>query len=160
MSSKTRSDYRIREVDANEWADELNELNDVTFGDSAPSLTETYLRDGHWWLCFYGKHAGAFAGSIQSERHEDAGYLCRAGVLPWYRGHRLQRRLLRVREGFARRLGWRWTRTDTTDNIASANSLIAAGYRLFQPAVPWLRQDPLLEEKINRAFELMDMSAF
>jgi hypothetical protein len=27
--------------------------------------------------------------------------------------------------------------SDTTDNIASANNFIRAGYRLFEPRVPW-----------------------
>jgi GNAT superfamily N-acetyltransferase len=133
------SSYRLREVDGDEYAEELQELNTATFGDTAPPLTEQALSEGFWWLAFHrpSKDMAGFGGIVPSIMHEDAGYHYRAGVMPLHRGVGLQRRLLRAREAKARRLGWRWVHTDTTDNIPSANSLIAAGYRLFQPTVPW-----------------------
>jgi predicted acetyltransferase len=67
----------------------------------------------------------------------DTAYLKRAGVLPWHRGAGLQKRFLRVRERKAKHLGFSSIVTDTTDNPASANSLIACGYRIYRPASPW-----------------------
>jgi GNAT superfamily N-acetyltransferase len=96
--------------------------------------------EGYWWLVWptaYQEGAVAFAGMRPSLQWDDRGYLCRVGVLPWHRGHGLQRRLLRVREAKARRLGWTSVHTDTTDNIPSSNSLIKAGYTLFRPALRW-----------------------
>jgi hypothetical protein len=139
MSSTTRSDYCIREVGANGGGAQRRHVRR-----RAPSLTDTYLREGRRWLCFHRKDPVAFARIIQSERHENAGYRCHAGVLPWHRGHRLQHSLLRAGESFARRLGWRWTHTDTSGNIAPANSLIAAGYLLFPVT---RRQHALLGEE-------------
>jgi hypothetical protein len=37
----------------------------------------------------------------------------------------------------ARELGWNWVITDTTDNPASANSLINAGFKIYTPSSPW-----------------------
>jgi len=133
--------YRIEEVDALDAgvAADLQSLNLSCFGDEAPALSEKDL-EGHWWLVWFKNDQGtpiAFAGMRSSQQWEDRGYLCRVGVLPWHRGHGLQRRLLRVREAKARRMGWTHVHTDTTDNIPSSNSLIAAGYKLFRPKYPW-----------------------
>ncbi|MFZ9885412.1 MAG: GNAT family N-acetyltransferase, partial [Ilumatobacteraceae bacterium] len=38
---------------------------------------------------------------------------------------------------FAKDLGMTQAVTDTTDNVASANALIATGFRLFDPDDPW-----------------------
>jgi GNAT superfamily N-acetyltransferase len=54
-----------------------------------------------------------------------------------YRGRGLQRRLMRAIEGQARRIGWESIVSDTTDNLISANNFIRAGYRLYDPEVPW-----------------------
>jgi GNAT superfamily N-acetyltransferase len=127
--------YRIREVDGDddEIADTLHYLHKVTFGDSAPPIDP---EDGWWWLVTYHKEPAAFAGlTINPERSR--GYLCRVGVLPEYRGAGLQRKLILVRERKARKLLCSHMITDTTDNIASANTLIRAGYKLFKPDWLW-----------------------
>jgi hypothetical protein len=49
----------------------------------------------------------------------------------------LQLRLMRVVELRARNNGRDCIISDTTDNNASANNFIRAGYRLYQPAYPW-----------------------
>jgi GNAT superfamily N-acetyltransferase len=67
----------------------------------------------------------------------DTGYLCRAGVLSGYRGHGIQKKLIRARIRQAKALGWNWLVTDTYLNPASSNSLIATGFKLFEPSKPW-----------------------
>ncbi len=128
--------YKIRQVDGcNERiAAILHHLHYSTFKDTAPPC-EPEL--GWWWIVYHGSEPVAFAGIVPSATTTDGGYLVRSGVLEGHRGHGLQRRLLRVREAFARRVGWRRTLTDTTDNPASSNNLIRAGYRMFDPDTPW-----------------------
>ena len=57
---------------------------------------------GDWWVAFKGKEAVAFAGIRPASSVPFGGYLCRAGVLPGYRGQGPQQRLLRKRVAFAR----------------------------------------------------------
>lgn len=130
------SDYRIRQVDGcdPEVSFALHTLHKETFKSSAP-LVDT--NNGHWWLTYLGDEPVAFAGLREAHASVPAGYLIRSGVLPEHRGHGLQVRLLRAREAQARKNGWVEMLTDTTNNIPSANSLIRAGYRLFQPKHPW-----------------------
>jgi GNAT superfamily N-acetyltransferase len=98
--------------------------------------------EGHWWLATRRMANGqdelaGFAGMVPSLSTEHALYLNRSGVHPAHRGRGLQRRLLRAREALAKRLGYRALVSDTTDNIHSANNLIAAGFKLFTPERPW-----------------------
>jgi len=93
---------------------------------------------GHWWIVYVecGKPVG-FAGIVRSMRWTDTGYLCRAGVIDEFTGNGLQLRLIQARLRKAKELGWAWCITDTTDNPASSNSLINAGFKLYTPANPW-----------------------
>jgi GNAT superfamily N-acetyltransferase len=92
---------------------------------------------GSWWIAVEdGKDVG-FAGLVRTVSWIDCGYLCRAGVVPTYRGRGLQKKFICVRLRQAKALGWKWVITDTTDNLASANNLIACGFKLFQPTKPW-----------------------
>lgn len=93
---------------------------------------------GHWWIAYAedGKPVG-FAGLVRSTTWADTGYLCRAGVMDGYTGHGLQKRLISVRIRKAKELGWNWIITDTTNNPASANSLINAGFKMYMPRKPW-----------------------
>lgn len=103
--------------------------------------------NGFWWVAYEGCEPVAFAGVVQSSQWIDAGYLCRSGVLPAYRGKGLQKRLIRARERKAREMGWNWLITDTRHNPASSNSLIACGYRLFIPSRPWGHSDAIYWRK-------------
>jgi len=93
---------------------------------------------GHWWIAYTDEDKPvAFAGLVRSIKWTDTGYLCRAGVLDGYTGHGLQKRLIQARVKQARKLGWNWCITDTTNNPASANSLINAGFKIYTPGQPW-----------------------
>lgn len=137
----TAQDTRIRRVSCNDFR--IRELHARVF----PNDVEPDWPDAQWWTAERGSQAIAFAGIQQSKRWRDAGYLVRAGVVPSARGQGLQRRLIRVREGYARRMGWRWIVTATLHNPASANSLIASGFRLYEPAHPWLADGALYWRK-------------
>lgn len=129
--------YRIREVDGDDEdvAETLDLLHDLCFMDAALRVKYDY---GYWWMAYHDSSQRrnepvGFAGITPSTLAPGIGYLKRAGVLPEHRGQGLQRRLLKVRERKARELGWVSVITDTTDNVPSANNLIKAGYRLFEP---------------------------
>jgi GNAT superfamily N-acetyltransferase len=92
---------------------------------------------GSWWIATENGVDIGFAGLVRTVSWIDCGYLCRAGVVPTARGQGLQKQFIRVRLRQAKALGWQWVVTDTTDNPASANSLIATGFKLFQPTKPW-----------------------
>ena len=103
-----------------------------------PSDTPSDTTQGYWWIVYDAHNLPcAFAGLVSSVRWLDCGYLCRAGVLPSHRGQGLQKRLIRARVRQARALGWNWLITDTYQNPASSNSLIATGFKLFEPTKPW-----------------------
>lgn len=110
--------------------------------------------EGAWWVAYDGASPVAFASVRPSAQFGDCGYLSRAGVLSSHRGRGLQKRLIRVREQYARRQGWRWLLTDTAPgNSPSANSLITCGFRLYTPTRPWGLQGacywrkPILQEQ-------------
>lgn len=128
--------FKIRKIDLRNSAD----VNVIMFLQRKilPSDTPYKLDHGHWWIAYAecGKPVG-FGGLVRSIRFNDTGYLCRAGVLDNFTGHGLQRRLIDVRLRKAKELGWNWVITDTTNNPASANSLINSGFKLYEPSAPW-----------------------
>lgn len=63
--------------------------------------------------------------------------MVRAGVAPAYQGQGLQKRLIRIRERFARKQGMNWLITSTYANMRSANNLISCGFRIFEPTLEW-----------------------
>lgn len=96
-----------------------------------------------FWLVLSDSTPVAFA-SIRCYASTSEAYLSRAGVLPSARGQGLQRRLINVRVRYARSLGIKIVITDTSrDNVQSSNSLIASGFKLFNPAKPWAFRDGL-----------------
>lgn len=140
--------YVIREVDGHDpdTAFTLMSLNKEIFAGTAHQVGPW---DGHWWLVYDSQDDDkpiGFAGLTQDVQ-SSTGYLNRSGVLPVHRGHRLQVRLLRAREGRARRNGWNRLVSDTTDNVPSANNMIRAGYLLFEPINPWAFKHSLYWEK-------------
>tara|TARA_B100001094_G_C17536787_1_gene487233 strand:+ start:115 stop:543 length:429 start_codon:yes stop_codon:yes gene_type:complete len=90
-----------------------------------------------WWVGRELEQPVCFASLKQSSQWCDTVYLARSGVLPKWRGQGLQKKMITIREKFARKLGYNWVITDTTDNLPSSNSLISKGYKMFYPSNPW-----------------------
>lgn len=90
-----------------------------------------------WWVALEDDEPAGFCCLSPSRTRHNSGYLSYAGVMPQFRGNGLQKRLIRVRISEARRREWLSLVTDTYDNPASSNSLIACGFRLFEPLQPW-----------------------
>ena len=68
----------------------------------------------------------------------------------WASWNGLQLRLMRALESRARHNGWSCIVSDTTNNLASANNFIRAGYRLYQPQYPWAWPNTLYWRKSLR----------
>jgi GNAT superfamily N-acetyltransferase len=98
--------------------------------------------EGQWWIvrAISGEPVAFACIKKARNQREPAGYLCRAGVMVKHRGQGLQRRLIRVREAHAKAQGWHSVVADTFDNPHSGNSLIACGFRLYEPPEPWARE--------------------
>jgi len=93
--------------------------------------------DGVWWMAYYRDAPVGFACATPSKQLAGAVYLSRCGVVPAYRGCGIQRQMIRLRVAWARRHGYNWAVSDTTDNIPSANNLISCGFRLYVPEVQY-----------------------
>jgi GNAT superfamily N-acetyltransferase len=146
-SAAETSIYRVREVEGqdDDIADVLADLHRLTFFNGAclPDFDR-----GHWWLAYHEATPVAFAGLLQSTHAHNAGYIYRVGVLKKHCGHRLQLRLMRAMESRARYNGWNYMVSDTTENPASANNFIRAGYRLYLPQHPWAYSNTLYWHKL------------
>jgi GNAT superfamily N-acetyltransferase len=116
----------------------IEALDRLCFPDDEPYP----LAGSLWWLVRTAGYPLAFAGLHPDPTGWDrdcpggAAFLCRAGVLPAFRGRGLQKRLIRAREAYAKKhLDKRWLVTYTlVSNPESSNSLIACGFKLFVPA--------------------------
>jgi GNAT superfamily N-acetyltransferase len=139
--------YQIRKIDGRdeENTDMLSDLHRLTFFSGAPIPD---FECGDWWLTYQDGISVAFAGMVPSTHVRKAGYISRVGVLSQNRGHGLQLRLMRVMESWARRCGWSSIVSDTTENLASANNFIRAGFRLYEPQFPWAWPNTLYWRKI------------
>lgn len=102
-----------------------------------PEDAPVFPEDGVWWVGHDGSQAVAFCLIEPSCQWLDTAYLARSGVLKAWRGMGLQKKMITIRERYARSVGYRWMISDTTDNPPSSNSLIAKGYRIFDPSAPW-----------------------
>lgn len=114
----------------------LRHFRDTLFPNDDPVDTTR----GLWWVIeepTEGLLAGFAGMHLRHQGNPLEAYLCLAGVLPEYRGLGLQRHLIRARLRKARALGLMRVVTDTYNNPASVNSLIACGFRSYMPDVPW-----------------------
>lgn len=91
---------------------------------------------GWWWVIWTDGEIVGFAGMTPSDL-KGGGYLKRSGVLSSHRGNGLQKRLIRIRERKARKEGFTFLVTDTTDNVHSANNLISCGFKVIEPEIRW-----------------------
>jgi len=127
--------FSVRQVDGSleTQAALLHWLQLETLSGDTPLTTNV----GWWWILYQDDRPIGFCSLRRSAQWGDTGYLCRAGILSKYRGKGLQKRLIRVRERQAKRLKLNWLITDTYNNPASANSIIACGFKMFTPSKPW-----------------------
>lgn len=101
--------------------------------DASPSV-ET----GTWWVAYDGKAPAGYCCLRESQSQPGWGYMSRAGVVEKYRGRGLQKRMIKTRLTHAKKLKMKGVVSDTAKyNVASSNSLIACGFKLYRPEWPW-----------------------
>jgi len=114
-------------------AETLRALHTLTF----PHDDHEDYSAGAWWIVWDHGEPVAFAGCRPAVTEDETVYLSRCGVLPSHRGRAIQRRLLQRRLTYARSLCARACISTTYLNTPSANNLIRAGFRLYDPEAPW-----------------------
>ena len=105
-----------------------------------PSDDRVVPEESQWWAIYDGGKPIAYAGLrfCREPYNRGLAFLSRAGVLVSHRGQGLQRRLIGVRLREARRRAMREVVTYVVpNNLASANSLIRCGFRLYRPEYRW-----------------------
>lgn len=113
-----------------------------------PGCPDPEVGTGTWWVVLDKKQPVGYACIRESLRMLGWGYMSRAGVIPAYRGQGLQKRLIQTRLSYAKKAGWEGVVTDTSkDNVASSNSLIACGFRLYRPKFLWSFENALYWRK-------------
>lgn len=102
-----------------------------------------------WWVVYDGTQPVAYACTRPTPAWTPYWYLARVGVLKSHRGNGLQKKLIRLRCNAARRAGASHMVTDTRrDNYSSSNSLIATGFRLYEPETRWAFETGLYWMKV------------
>src|SRR5690606_22351986 len=96
--------------------------------------------DVHWFVWESGKDypVGFCSAGISMLTDEDGNrcyaFLSRAGVLPEARGHKLQRRMIKVREKWAKDQGLKGASTYVANwNTRSLINLLKSGYQIYEP---------------------------
>jgi GNAT superfamily N-acetyltransferase len=135
---------RARPESAKDYA-AIAALQAETLPGDAPCLVKD---DDIWHLAFLDGKPVAFSCVRPTYQDPKTWYLARVGVAPAARGQGLQKRLIRVRLRAAAKAGAEWVVTDTTrQNHPSSNSLMAEGFRLYEPAYKWAFSDGLYWRK-------------
>lgn len=139
MNMSTLGEVKITEVSGQTMEEQIRGLNDGPFNDAFLELTDKNISDGFWWLAHDGLKLVGFCGFVPFVPFPNTGYYKRVGVLPEYRGQGLALKMIFA--GLERaKVSTEWTTivSDCTrDNIASANNLIRAGFKLCEPERRW-----------------------
>ena len=97
-----------------------------------------------WWI---GIEDGTPVCYCGVREYADYAYLNRAGVLPKFRGRGYQKRMIKTRLKWAKERGLSSISDTSSWNIRSSNNLIKAGFKLFNPSIPWNHEDQLYWKK-------------
>lgn len=127
---------QIKQVDTifQKYVDQLTKLHQSCFPmDDMPDF-----KKGYWWIAYDKGEPIGFCGLTHVSSWDSAGYLNRGGVLRSHRGRGLQRRMINVRVQKARKVGWSFLISATSNNNISSNNLIKCGFKLYSPNQEWL----------------------
>lgn len=131
-----------------EWIrDTILRLDQVCF----PADWRVRVENCYWWIEEEDREPIAYAAlrPCAAKHNSSLGFLSRVGVVPGWRGQGRQKRLIQRRVAQARRIGLSELVTYTTpENLASANSLISCGFRLYSPHHAWGGKSSLYFRKI------------
>lgn len=104
------------------------------------------LKGSEWWIVWdENMDPVGYCGVVI---YDDFAIHKRCGVIRRARGHGLQRKMLRTRENYARKQGCVCINTYVqVQNVVSANNLIKAGYKAYNPEWRWGGDDYLYVTK-------------
>lgn len=127
-------------------AQTIRVLQEQVFGEVYTSIKD--MPDAYWWLAVEGRKPIGFC-SMTPYKELGCMFLSLAGVVPGFRGHGLQRRMIRAREKKGKTVEWvkRFVSYTSNDNIWSANNLIRCGYLLYTPPHEWGIKDAYYFQK-------------
>lgn len=138
------------------WPDQLSpdaagdiaRLDRILFeGDEPTQLTERW-----WWIIRDAKgQAVGFAGlrGCKAEANKGLAMLTRAGVIGKHRRKGLHKALIAARVRHAKREGFREVIAYVRGrNLASANALIASGFKLYEPAVRYAGEETMYFRRV------------
>jgi len=111
---------------------QISRMDALCFPVDAPPV----IAGAQWFIGWDGQEPAAYC-AWKPVDHDDVsvGFHYRAGVLPTWRGHGLQRQMIRLRERRMRDSGLSRAVTYTdADAAASMSNLIAEGYRPYVPS--------------------------
>lgn len=129
--------YRIRRAISYRELEQVYALDLLIFGISDGSLgSMDDLNGSDWWLIWdQDDNPVGYCGVVLYDRFA---FHKRCGVIRQARGHGLQRKMLRLRENYARKNGCTTIATYVSiQNTYSANNLIKAGYIIYNPEWRW-----------------------
>jgi GNAT superfamily N-acetyltransferase len=126
------SEYRIRRARTQGDIAGMKALERVQFPQDDPPSWDA--PGAEWWVVKDANGNVVAFGGGWLRVSENMYYLARSAVADAHQGHGLQKRLIRVRVRAARAMGARGAFTYTVFNPASANSLIACGFKMYRPA--------------------------
>lgn len=109
----------------------------MALNDSIFPADEWYEHRGNiYWIVRFGKTPVGFA--VGTNIGHRIFYLSRAGILESHRGNGLHKRLIKVRERFARSHNFKYIITYTIkNNPESFCHLIKTGYEIYEPEHEW-----------------------
>jgi RimJ/RimL family protein N-acetyltransferase len=124
-------------------------LQQQVFGEVYTRIAD--MAEACWWVALDGTKPIGFCSLTPWKDHGSL-FLSLAGVISGYRGHGLQRRMIRQRErkALGGRFPWveRIVSYTSPDNVWSANNLIHCGYRLYAPAYEWGVENAIYFRKV------------
>jgi len=129
--------FVIRRAKTDREFEQIYALDLLIFGIEDGSLGSIDdLVGSEWWIVWdENMEPVGYCGIVI---YSDFAVHKRSGVLPRVRGHGLQKKMLALREAFARKQGCNLICTYVSvQNTHSANNLIAQGYRVYNPEWRW-----------------------
>lgn len=129
--------YTIRKATTDRHKEQIMALDLLCFSYDDGAMGDiSELEGSEWWIAWdENKEPVGYCGVVI---YEDFAVHKRCGVLPRARGNKLQKKMLRLRENFARKQGCESISTYVSiQNCISANNLFKTGYLSYNPEWRW-----------------------
>ena len=129
--------FKIRKAKSDREYEQIYGLDLLIFGAADGSLSSTDdLLGSEWWIVWdENNEPVGYCGVVI---YDDFAVHKRVGVLKRARGNGLQKRMLGIRESYAKKMRCKMICTYVSiENAYSANNLFDRGYRAYNPEWRW-----------------------